>query len=77
MIDGGSQATIAGGGLLVPGLRGCWREVPAAGSPLLFGGRSRIGPTVAAVVADAVYARIVDDGLVVRVMNDRGVYIHD
>jgi len=77
MIDGGSQAAIAGGALLVPGLRGRWREMPAAGSSLLFGCRPGIGSTVAAVVADAVHARIVDDGLVVRVMNDRGVYIHD
>ena len=77
MIDGGSQTAIAGGGLLVPGLRGRWREVSAAGNPLLFGCRSRIGSTVAAVVADAVHARIVDDRLVVRVMNDRGVYVHD
>src|ERR1700686_184653 len=77
VIDGGSQAAIASGGLLVPGLRGCWREVPAAGSPLLFGCRSGIGSAVAPVVADAVRARIVDDRLVVRVMNDRGVYAHD
>lgn len=77
MIDGGSQAAIAGGGLLVPGLRGRWREVPAAGNPLLFGGRSGVGSTVAAVVADAVHARIVDDRPVVRVVNDRGVYARD
>jgi hypothetical protein len=77
VIDGGSQAAIAGGGLLVPGLRCRWREVPAAGNPLLFGCRPGIGSTVAAVVADAVRARIVDDRLVVRVMNDRGVYAHD
>ena len=77
MIDGGSQTAIASGGLLVPGLRGRWREVSATGNPLLLGGRSRIGSTVAAVVADAVHARIVDDRLVVRVMNDRGVYVHD
>jgi hypothetical protein len=77
VIDGGVQAAIAGGGLLVPGLRGSWREVPCAGKPLLFGGRSRVGSTIAAVVADAIHARIVDDRLVVRVMNDRGVYAHD
>jgi len=77
VIDGGSQTAIASGGLLVPGLRGRWRDVSAAGNPLLFGCRSRIGSTVAAVVADAVHARIVDDRLVVRVMNDRGVYVHD
>lgn len=77
VIDGGAQAAIAGGGLLVPGLRGSWREVPCAGKPLLFGGRSRVGSTIAAVVADAIHARIVDDRLVVRVMNDRGVYAHD
>src|SRR5258708_4785879 len=77
VIDGGPQAAIAGGSLLVPGLRGGGREVSAAGNPLLFGCRSRVGSTVAAVVADAVHAGIVDDGLVVRVVNDRGVYIHD
>jgi len=77
VIDGGAQAAIAGGGLLVPGLRGRWREVPCAGKPLLFGGRSRVGSTIAAVVADAIHARIVDDRLVVRVMNDGGVYVHD
>ena len=77
MIDGGVQDAIAGGGLLVPGLRGRWREVPCAGKPLLFGGRSRVGSTIAAVVADAIHARIVDDRLVVRVMNDGGVYVHD
>ena len=77
VIDGGVQAAIAGGGLLVPGLRGRWREVPCAGKPLLFGGRSRVGSTIAAVVADAIHARIVDDRLVVRVMNDGGVYVHD
>src|ERR1700688_3945341 len=77
VIDGGSQAAIAGGGLLVPGLRGRWRGGSAAGNPLLFGCRPGIGSTVAAVVADAVHARIVDDRLVVRVMNDRGVYVHD
>src|SRR5712672_369138 len=77
VIDGGPQAAIAGGALLVPGLRGRWREMPAAGIGLLLGCRSRVDSTVAAVVADAVHARIVDDCLVVRVMNDRGVYIHD
>src|SRR5260370_41898731 len=77
LIDGGAQAAIAGGGLLVPGLRGSWREVPCAAKPLLFDGRSRVGSTIAAVVADAIHARIVDDRLVVRVMNDRGVYVHD
>ena len=77
VIDGGPQAAIAGGGLLVPGLRRRGREVSAAGNPLLFGCRSRVGSTVAAVVADAVHAGIVDDGLVVCVVNNRGVYIHD
>src|SRR5258708_6403933 len=77
VIDGGPQAAIAGGGLLVPGLRGRGRGVSAAGTLLLFGCRSRVGSTVAAVVADAVHAGIVDDGLVVRVVNNRGVYIHD
>ena len=77
MIDRGPQAAIASGGLLVPGLRGRWREMPAAGIGLLLGCRSRIDSTAAAVVADAVHARIVDDRLVVRVMNDRGVYVHD
>lgn len=77
VIDGRPQAAIASGGLLVPGLRGrCW-EVSAAGIALLLGRRSRIGSTIAAVVADAIHARIVDDRLVVRVMNDRGVYVHD
>src|SRR5260370_36753319 len=76
-MDGGPEAAIASGGLLVPGLRGGGREVSAAGNPLLFGCRSGVGSTVAAVVADAVRARIVDDRLVVRVVNDRGVYIHD
>ena len=77
MIDGGPQAAIASGGLLVSGLRGRWREMSCAGKPLLFGCRSGIGSTVAAVVTDAVHVRIVDDCLVVRVMNDRGVYVHD
>jgi hypothetical protein len=77
VINGGAQAAIAGGGLLVPALRGRWREVPCAGKSLLFGCRCRIGSTVAAVVADAVHARVVYDGPVVRVMNDRGVYVHD
>ena len=77
VIDGGPQAAIASSGLLVPGLRGRGREVSCAGKPLLFGCRSCIGSTAAAVVADAVHARIVDDRLVVCVMNDRGVYVHD
>src|ERR1700704_6976209 len=77
VIDGGPQAAIASGGLLVSGLRGRWREMSCAGKPLLFGCRSGIGSTVAAVVTDAVHVRIVDDCLVVRVMNDRGVYVHD
>src|SRR5260370_4661099 len=77
MIDGGPQAAIASSGLLVPGLRGRGREVSCAGKPLLFGCRSCIGSTAAAVVADAVHARILDDRLVVCVMNDRGVYVHD
>src|SRR5260370_6924258 len=50
LIDGGAQAAIAGGGLLVPGLPGSWREGPCPAKPLLFDDRSPAVSTIPASV---------------------------
>lgn len=77
MIYRRSQAAVGSGGLQMFGLLGRGRDVSFARVFFFFGCRSRSGSTLAAVIADAVYVHVVNDRLRVRVMDDRGVYVHD
>ena len=75
MVNRRQESMIAAGSLHMLGLQLCWRPVLLTCRRLFCLRRTGGDSTSTAVIADMVYRRVVDYGLVINIVNIRDVYV--